>query len=241
MITKIYLVTNCYGDPNKVYIGKTKNCRFKNHVSKYGYNITYDYIDEIDSLDKNKWEPLETYWIEQFKQWGFDVINIRKKGGSGPITQSEQTKQKISKSKLGQKYPIEHGIKISKALKGKHHLSYTNVIKLKMKKSKPIGFGANHSLKMKGKSRPDLKDKQQTFKGRISPNKGNTYKHSIKVIESKYKPITQYDLEGNFIKEWNSIKEARNTLEICNIPLALSGANKTAGKFIWKYKIEDNE
>lgn len=26
-MTKIYLVENCYGDSNKVYIGKTKNSR----------------------------------------------------------------------------------------------------------------------------------------------------------------------------------------------------------------------
>jgi hypothetical protein len=31
-ITKIYLVENCYGDPNKVYIGKTINSRKKVHI-----------------------------------------------------------------------------------------------------------------------------------------------------------------------------------------------------------------
>ena len=30
-ITYIYLVENCYGDPNKVYIGKTKNSRKTQH------------------------------------------------------------------------------------------------------------------------------------------------------------------------------------------------------------------
>ena len=51
-----------------------------------------------------------------------------------------------------------------------------------------------------------------------------------------YKVIHQYDLKENFIKEWNSIKEAKTTLNISNVGLVLSGANKTAGGYLWKYK-----
>lgn len=83
MVTKIYLVSNINNDPYKVYIGKTKNTRQYKHTSKFGKGIEYTVIDEINSLDRECWEPLETYWIEQFKQWGFEVVNIRKKGGSG--------------------------------------------------------------------------------------------------------------------------------------------------------------
>lgn len=38
-MTYIYLVENCYGDPNKVYIGKTKNSRFLPHKKTYGEKI----------------------------------------------------------------------------------------------------------------------------------------------------------------------------------------------------------
>jgi hypothetical protein len=38
-MTKIYLVENCYGDPNKVYIGKTINSRELNHKKTYGKYI----------------------------------------------------------------------------------------------------------------------------------------------------------------------------------------------------------
>ena len=50
-MTKIYLVENCYGDLNKVYIGKTKNSRENNHKNTYGDQIIYTIIDEIPSLD----------------------------------------------------------------------------------------------------------------------------------------------------------------------------------------------
>ena len=101
--TKIYLVENCYGGPNKVYIGKTKNSRKNKHKQTYGYNIIYTEIDEMHSLDKKDWEPLESYWIEQFRQWGFEVLNKRKKGGSGPEFLEDETRIKIGKGNLGKK------------------------------------------------------------------------------------------------------------------------------------------
>lgn len=103
-ITKIYLVTNCNNDPNKVYIGKTKNSRKYHHQQTYGKNITYDYIDEVKSLSKKDWEPLESYWLEQFKQWGFEVVNKRKIGGSGPEFMTEEICRKISEGKKGKKH-----------------------------------------------------------------------------------------------------------------------------------------
>jgi len=125
--TKIYLVTNCYGDPNKVYIGKTKNSRKINHKITYGIQIEYTYIDELSSLDRKDWVPLESFWIEYFKFLGFEVLN-KNKGGGGPsfytdeIIQkmknrvfSEEHKQKIREGKLGKKNSKEHNQKISKS------------------------------------------------------------------------------------------------------------------------------
>jgi hypothetical protein len=37
-ITYIYLVENCYDDPTKIYIGKTKTSRKGSHRKKYGSN-----------------------------------------------------------------------------------------------------------------------------------------------------------------------------------------------------------
>ena len=97
-ITRIYLVENCYGDPNKVYIGKTKYSRESIHKRTFGKNITYTYIDEIEGWEKEKWKPIETYWIHQFKQWGFKVMN-ENEGGGGPAFHTEETKQKMKHPK----------------------------------------------------------------------------------------------------------------------------------------------
>ena len=95
-MTYIYLVENCYGDSNNVYIGKTKgNWRECQHVKRFGPTAIFTIIDEIDSLSRKDWSPLETYWIQQFKQWGFQLMNIRLRGGNGVEKHSETTKQKM--------------------------------------------------------------------------------------------------------------------------------------------------
>ena len=71
----------------------------------------------------------------------------------------------------------------------------------------------------------------------------NNYgKHKERQVKS-HKPfkktiVLQYNLKGNFIKEWDSIKEAedyyktsKNTISQC-----CKGLQKTAGGFVWRYK-----
>ncbi len=117
-MTYIYLVENCYGDPNKIYIGKTKNSRSRelDHIKKYGSKITYTIIDETSSLEYEKWEPLETFWIEQFKNWGFDLINKRKKGGNGPSYRTDEDKANIGKHNMVPKPGVSLKLKGRKSL-----------------------------------------------------------------------------------------------------------------------------
>jgi hypothetical protein len=60
------------------------------------------------------------------------------------------------------------------------------------------------------------------------------------IAKDKRKSIFQYDLEGNFVKEWNSITEAANyyngnTSDLCK---CLKGQRIQYKLFIWKYKYE---
>jgi len=215
---------------NKLYIGqsvdidrrfkeyKRLNCKQQpkiyNSLQKYGSeNHIFKIIEEcsIDQLNEK-----ELYWKIHYNSISEGLNCELYDNGVGP--RSEETKRRISEALVD------------------HHLCYTKEIILKMKKPKPLGFGKNISKKLKG--RPNsMKGKTQKFKGRVSPNKGNKYTHSLETTIKKYKPILQYDLKDNFIQEWSSIKEAKNKTKINNIPLALSGANKTAGGYIWRYKL----
>jgi hypothetical protein len=75
-------------------------------------------------------------------------------------------------------------------------------------------------------------------------NKEVCEKISIKRKNKCIKPILQYDLQGNFIKEWSSIKEANLNLtnkirNSSSIGMSLLGYIKTAYGFIWRYKNND--
>lgn len=48
--------------------------------------------------------------------------------------------------------------------------------------------------------------------------------------------IEQYSLEGEFLRKWKSIKEARTVTGITSIGDVLRGRQKTAGGFIWMYE-----
>ncbi len=155
-ITRIYLVTNCYGDPNKVYIGKTTRCRKNKHIKTFGKDITYDYIDEVNSLNKLIWVPIECFWINYFKFLGFDVQN-KNEGGGGLIIISEETRIKMSKprseeakvrmrkprseeAKLNMRGPKseETKLKISISNKG-NPKSKEHSCKIGISNSKPVG------------------------------------------------------------------------------------------------------
>jgi NAD+ synthetase len=67
----------CIFDKNKIplYIGKTKNnllTRESQHRRKFKEEI---FIFELDLVDDKEWRFWECYWIEQFKQWGFNLKN----------------------------------------------------------------------------------------------------------------------------------------------------------------------
>lgn len=56
--------------------------------------------------------------------------------------------------------------------------------------------------------------------------------------KSKTKPVLQYDLEDNFIKEWSSAKKIEQELgcSCSKISLCCNGKRNTTGGYKWKYK-----
>lgn len=92
------------------------------------------------------------------------------------------------------------------------------------------------------------------FKDRVNPRKGRPISESHKSNISKGLKnrkvtwetgpkgvkILQYDLEGNFIKEWDSILCASKILKIDSGGLsnAINKIQKTAGGFIWERRLE---
>jgi hypothetical protein len=61
---------------------------------------------------------------------------------------------------------------------------------------------------------------------------GDTYRDNVR-------SVLQYDIKGNFIKEYRSVSEAIAETGVINISYCCSGKRNLAGKFIWRYKIDN--
>jgi len=86
---------------------------------------------------------------------------------------------------------------------------------------------------------------QETIEKRTETRKQNAinrgYYVNFEKIEKESKPILQFDMDNNFIKEWKSIREACRELNISrsNVINVCKGKHrfKSSGGFIWKYKL----
>jgi len=132
---KTYIYTLTDPNTNEVrYLGKSVNptkrfanhltCKVKTHCRNWIISLMknnqlpiLNIIDETDS----DWIWLEIYWIEQFRQWGFNLTNLTKGGeGQNGRKASEYTKKKMSDSRKGKMYLTDESkLKISIANKGK--------------------------------------------------------------------------------------------------------------------------
>ena len=124
--------------------------------------------------------------------------------GGGASFYTQESKDKMSQKRYSQ----EIKDKMSLATKGK---------------PKPIGFGDKISKALKGREiTQETRDKiSKAVKGKIiSPetknkmSKARSEEINLKLSLKLSKPILQYDLEGNFIQEWPSIKEAASSLNL---------------------------
>lgn len=57
---------------------------------------------------------------------------------------------------------------------------------------------------------------------------------------NRCKKINQYDIHGNFIKTWNTVKEASDYYNTYGIQQALDGTCKTSMRFQWRYYDQDD-
>jgi hypothetical protein len=103
-------------------------------------------------------------------------------------------------------------------------------------------FGKKLSLETRNKMSKSHMGKVFSEETKTKMRKPKTETHILnlkKADRSKsYKTIIQYDLDRNFIREWNGIITASNELKIGanNINSCLKGKYKSSGGFIWKYK-----
>jgi hypothetical protein len=188
--TKIYLIRGCYGNWNKVYVGKTINefSRKNDHRRKYGYDVEYEILEELEGTNRKIWKLRESYWIQYYIDLGFEVQNKQLKGGGGVEFHTEETKTKIKewkkKNRIRLRKDVEDRkneiIKLYREGIGPHNLSkkfncHPDVIKRILKEGNIEFRTPSESQKCrKGeKRRKDLYDKLPQIK--LLHSQGKTY------------------------------------------------------------------
>lgn len=138
------------------YIGKTINFRkrYNSHINESVLKRTHKekwinktltnsgkiIMEILDICEEKESDFIESYWISQFKTWGFNLVNLTSGGeGGSPMKgkkkkpMSDETKLKISEKKKG----------IVSPNKGN---KYNDVIKLQMSLSR-LGVKRNDDVK----------------------------------------------------------------------------------------------
>lgn len=221
------------------YIGKSVNPknRYRKHLQESKKKLTYKdrWLNKllennqkpelliIDVVNENNWVFWEKHYISYFKSIGCILTNISE-GGDNPPNQIGKKRSKEIIEKIRNK---NIGKKRSDDIKKKMSLS---------KKGKPIP----HLNNEKNRSHLHKKNLSLSLKGRISPNKGKKYDdvHS-KLLSNAHshqkKSVIQMSLNGEIIKIWDSISEAKKEIKNSHIGECCSGKIKTAGGYKWKY------
>lgn len=196
------------GHGKRAYDKRSRNQYWHNTVAKYGYNVTI----LADNLSEDKAFELEQFIIEEIGRDNLCNMTDGGEGASGAI-RSEETRAKMSAANkgknLGRIRSKEHKQKLSASLKGNQYR-----------------LGKTHTEETKAKISVIHKGKKYSDESRA------------KISAVKFKPIIQYDIQENFIREWDSITQATLDLNLnrSSISHCLTGRQKTAGGFIWKFK-----
>jgi hypothetical protein len=222
----IYQIINL--KTNIKYIGKDKNNNpkylgsgtdLKKAIKEYGRDnfkkIILEYCSNIEELIQK-----ERYWLQFYNVENNPNFYNKTNKPFGNSGCNEETKNKISKSKLGKPNGDEHNINIGKGRIGLKCKPY--------KTRKDKGLKHNHT--------PGIKLGPPTGRKLSEEHKINIKNNRKNCILSKIKPIIQKDLKGNIIKTWVSITEAKNKTGIKGIPNVLTNKAKTAGGYKWEYQ-----
>lgn len=235
----IYKITS---PSNKIYIGQSINLRsryklyrrlasnIKSQVALYGSLLKYGFdahkFDIIEECLSCKLNEQERYWQEYYEvlKYGLNCILTKTNDKSG--TCSELTKKR--KSEAAPTHPIKQY-----DLNGSFIKDWGRIIDVE----RELRI-ANQTITNCCKG---IKDSAGGFIWRYQDSPKELLENIKPVKSMKYGiPIFQYDLEGKFIKEWDSIKKASLELKIdlasiCNV-CKNNGKAKTAGGFKWGYK-----
>lgn len=257
---KIYKITSPSG---RIYIGQTKNpirrfekykskslreveCQpmLRNSFLKYGYlNHTTEIIDTHIG-DRSGANDKEMFWIRTYmcnylKYPEMNGLNLTNGGlvGNGCEKKSEETRRKISESLKGRKVSEFVKQRAAEVHKG-HKYNAGRVHSPESIRKRIETMRANGHKRRTFNLSEDTKQKMRksAWVGPRTPDQILKIKNGA--IEKRGRRILQYDLFGNFIKEYKSIGEAAIGAGVSKscVERQASGVNGKPKIYIFKYK-----
>lgn len=191
--------------------GYSRNEHFWNAIQKYGWeNIKHDILET--GLTREQAASAEIRFIALFDSANQNKGYNLTLGGEKGAKHTEESRRKLSKSKLGKRYNI--GVPFTE--ERKKHLR------------------ENHA-DVSGDKNPNF-GKKWTEEQIAIRQAHRTYKSGGEAPTAR--PILQLDTEGNVVKRWGSISEA--SAEYCksSIKDCLRGKYKQHKGYLWRYEDE---
>lgn len=226
---------------------KLKYALNKYNISAWKYQVL-EYC-EIDRLDER-----EIYYIKLYDTFihGYNMT----KGGMGTLGH-KMTEEGKEKNRRKQKERIHTELErqkrsesLKRAYKDGRKKANTNTLHLQ---TKEVRDKIAKSLTGRTLSEETKKKISDAHKGKIPWNKGipmsKEQREKLKQVDrsaisgaNNYhaKKVIQFDINRNFIKEWDCIINAKRKYGTIHIEDVCQGKRKTAGGFIWEYKKEDD-
>ena len=236
------------------------NCHENEYLQRawnkyHNANFKFIILLQCDNLYLIEWEQFFIDCFKSFKyKFGYNIIpyanrsklsfRTRKKiskAHKGKII-SMETRCKMSLSRLGKVNSEETRKRISHSNIGKHcgsnHIVFTEEIRKKMSDSHK---GRKKSEEFKKKASERMKKSWSNGFGKNLPYPKWLFTEKIFKENGikRRRPLLQFDLNGNFIKEFSHGKQISLELGIKTASHAFScaqGKRKTAYGYIWKYK-----
>lgn len=211
-------------DYRRAYEKSKRNPFWQKVVAKTAYDveIVLDNLTWEDACEKEK----EFIALYGRKDLGTGTLCNLTDGGDLilGLVRTDEHREKLRIVNLGKKMSVESVQKLKESLKGRTHSASTRE---KMSKAR--------------------RGLQLSEVHRLNISKGNTGKKRLpdqilNIRKGKSKnPVLQYDMEGNFIKEWPSKHEVQRVLGIARagINRCIKQTCKQAGGFVWKLKSID--
>jgi predicted DNA-binding protein YlxM (UPF0122 family) len=255
-----FIYALCDPDTEEIrYIGKANSIRrrYSDHInecktSRKSHKISWiksllvknkkPLIKILDEVPQDDWKLWEVHYIDLYKLKGANLTNLTEGGqGGNGYKHTEESKQRMRKSKLGIPLSEEHKKNISEAVKLKAEET-PNYNRSGNNLKQPIEQDLLHQLYIiENLSMPEIAEKLDCSEKKVWDNLQDYEIKKDKRIWKKQcasnftKVVLQYDFSGNLIKEWKSVAEISKKLKI-KPDKCCRGEAKSAGGFIWRYK-----